>query len=85
MMASTTVAKSMGDVAVCVGDDDSSIKRRWGTMAMATHPSTGDDEGMATRMAASTGYDGDGNTPVVDGGIDGRRPRERNNEIYVPY
>ena len=54
MMASTTVANSMGDVAVCVGDDDSSIKRRWGTMAMATHPSTGDDEGMATRMAAST-------------------------------
>jgi hypothetical protein len=40
---------------------------------MATHPSSSEDEGMATRMAASTGYDGDGNTPVVDGGVDGRR------------
>ena len=37
---------------------------------MATHPSSSEDEGMATRMAASTGYDGDGNTPVVDGGVD---------------
>ena len=44
-----------------------------GGMAMATHPSSSEDEGMATRMAASTGYDGDGNTPVVDGGVDGRR------------